>query len=363
MKKISAKKWMKIYLCFQGGLLGIIATIVIMLDPFFHYHKPLKSFYYTLDSLIQVYLNDGIVKQFDYDAIITGTSMTENFRTTEVDEIFSVNSIKVPFSGGCFKEINDNLERALNYNPNIEVIIRGLDGEKFFDNKDTMRFPAKNYPSYLYNEVIFDDVKYIFNRDVIFNRCWSMIEAKLEGQEGGITSFDNYSRWMDMFKYRFTKEDVLGERKGYQQSQKILELTEEDRENIQGNIFENVIRTAEEHPATDFYYFIPPYSIAWWGELKENGNILRQLEAEKMVIKMILECDNIKLFSFNNCYEITTNLNNYKDLTHYSEEISSFILNCMMNGNFQLTKENYMQYLQKEKEFYYNFDYNGLFEN
>ena len=104
-------KWIVGYLVLVVCALGVVAGLVIKVDPFFHYHKPMVDTYYyhIVNERSQ---NDGIVKQFDYDAVITGTSMTENFKTSEMDEIFGVHSIKVPFSGGTYKEINDNLARA-----------------------------------------------------------------------------------------------------------------------------------------------------------------------------------------------------------------------------------------------------------
>lgn len=43
------------------------------------------------------------MRNFEYDAIIIGTSMTENFKTSEADALFAASFIKVPFSGGIIK--------------------------------------------------------------------------------------------------------------------------------------------------------------------------------------------------------------------------------------------------------------------
>lgn len=59
--------------------LAIIGRRVIMVDPFFHYHKPdTATYFYSLDN--ERSQNDGIIKNFKYDAVITGTSLVENFR-------------------------------------------------------------------------------------------------------------------------------------------------------------------------------------------------------------------------------------------------------------------------------------------
>ena len=102
---MSYKKYTKCTLIFFLVAMIIIGGFVYVIDPYFHYHKPFFS-YFKLDN--QRYQNDGIAKNFDYDAIITGTSMTENFKTSEFDELFNVKSVKMSFSGGSFKEINEN---------------------------------------------------------------------------------------------------------------------------------------------------------------------------------------------------------------------------------------------------------------
>ena len=86
---------------------------------------PLKKYEYPINN--ERYQNDGITRNFEYDGIITGTSMTENFKTTEADSIFHASFIKVPFSGGWYKEINDNLKRAYDSGKSVKYIIRCLD--------------------------------------------------------------------------------------------------------------------------------------------------------------------------------------------------------------------------------------------
>ena len=95
------KKWGSKIILSAVILLCCIGGLTAFVDPYFHYHAPLSFLEYPLNN--QRYQNDGIVRNFDYDAIITGTSMTENFKTTEFDNLFNVNSIKVPFSGATYK--------------------------------------------------------------------------------------------------------------------------------------------------------------------------------------------------------------------------------------------------------------------
>ncbi len=360
MKKPNPKIWILIYLIMVTGALVLAAIQVIRVDPFFHYHLPdTDSYYYILNN--ERNQNDGITKRFNYDALITGTSMTENFKTSEMDEIFGTNSIKVPYSGAMYKEINDNLIVALKHNQNLKTIIRGLDMGYFIVDKDEMRLDLGEYPTYLYDDNILNDVHYIFNRDVIFRRVWPMMLANNSDDfEGGITSFDAYSNWTAGNTFGINTVYPAPDGITIQDPGEPVYLTNELKNIVIENIQQNVTSLAREYPDVTFYYFFTPYSIAAWKDAVDAGTIYRSVEAEKIVIEQILECDNIKLFSFNNLTDIITDLNNYKDTTHYAGWINSLILRYMHDDKCRLTYENYQEYLDYELNYYLTFDYSSL---
>ena len=351
---MDAKKWFFLFLVEISVLLFGTISMVIFVDPYFHYHKPKDNMFYTLSN--QRSQNDGIIKNFDYDSIITGTSMTENFKSSEFGKIFHTKSIKVCFSGGTYKEINDNLKKAFDSGHEIKYILRCLDYMTIIKDKDAMRWELGEYPTYLYDKNPFNDVKYVLNKEIICNICIPMLgRAYLKRKEGGITSFDVYSNWNN--KYTFGAESVLGDRIKYIKAEEDMSLTEAECETVKSNIQQNVTSLAQAHPETVFYYFFSPYSIAYWGELLENGTLNKQIEAEKIAIEEILKCENIKLYSFNNCWDITTNLDNYKDSNHYGEWINTEILYMIYNGIGRLTQDNYKQYLEAEQRFYSSYNY------
>ena len=355
---MKAINWIIGWLIIVLTSLFLIAIVVIDIDPYFHYHKPkLDKYFYSLDN--QRSQNDGIIKHFDYDALIIGTSMTENFKTSEMNNIFNVKSIKVPFFGATYKEINDNLYTALDHNPNIKKVIRGLDYNKFIEDKNYIRRDLGKYPTYLYDNKYYNDVNYLFNKDVIFNRVYKMQSERKDIEfKPGITSFDDYSNWQNDFG--FGRKNVLPNGILTSENSDSIHLSEKDKKVLYENIIQNVTSIADKYPDVDFYYFFTPYSAVYWSNLNNEGKILEQIEAEKYTIELILEHSNIHLFSFNNCVELTTDLNNYKDSLHYAEWINSLILQWIYDGRYKINKSNYLDYLNKEFIFYSNFDYSKL---
>lgn len=355
------KKWLIGWLVMVTIMLIVIGGFVYKVDPYFHYHAPdTEKYYYSLNN--ERSQNNGIVKHFDYDALITGTSMTENFKTSEFDDIFGVKSVKTAYSGGTYKEINDNLDVALKSNPQLQTVVRSLDYSLYYllNDKDGMRTDLGEYPTYLYDDNPFNDVFYLFNKDVIFSRAYAMVAAaRVERVQPGITSFDSYCRWQEGFT--FGRNSIIPEGIWVKPGEAV-HLTDEEKYILYDNITQNVTSLADEYPEVDFYYFFPPYSAAWWAGLVYDGTIYKQVEAEKYVIELILDHPNIKLYSFNNCTDITTNLNYYKDVSHYGDWVNSYMLKAMHEGKCLLTKENYKKYIQEELDFYVTFDYNSLNE-
>lgn len=351
---MKVKIWLISWLIIVVSALSVLGFWVYKIDPFFHYHKPdLEGYFYPLNN--QRSQNDGISKYFDYDALISGTSMTENFRTTETDKIFGCNSIKVAYSGGSYKEINDNIEKALAANDNLRLVIRCLDMGRFYDAYDVMRLDLGDYPTYLYDSNPFNDVEYLLNRDVAFGRAYQMtLDNDKEGFKPGITSFDDYSRWQSSYVFGINTVSPNGVTL---EEKEQVHLTDEKKEVIKKNIDLNVTSVADEHPDVDFYYFYSPYSVLSWNEWRAAGTLYKMLEAEEYITELIVPHKNIHLFSFNNRTDITTDLNNYKDAPHYACWINSLMLKWMHEGQYQLTEDNYKKYLKQEYDFYTTFDY------
>lgn len=333
-------------------LTGGLFTIIV--DPYFHYHAPLKQLSYPITN--ERYQNDGIARHFEYDAIITGTSMTENFKSSEFDALFHVNSVKLPFSGARYKEINENLERAVKYNPDLKIILRCLDSTYFLSDKDAASYDS--YPTYLYDDLWYNDVNYLFNKTILIDT----FQVLTYTQSGSTTTtFDDYCNWMA--RSTFGKDAVAQfYTRSLERSDAAVEFSDTDYETLKESLTQNVTTLAAATPDIDYYLFFPPYSIYEWDRLDRNGTLKQQLAAEKAAIELLLDYENIHLFSFNDEFDMVCNPDNYTDTRHYGEWINSQMLVWMKNGEHQLTKDNYQEYCDNVYSFYTEYDYDGLFE-
>lgn len=74
---------------------------------------------------------------------------------------------------------------------------------------------------------------------------------------------------------------------------------------------------------------------------------------------MIVYHQNIHLFGWDR-FDITDDLNNYKDTTHYGEWVNTWMLHQMHEDKGRLVESNYQTYLKELYNHYINFDYNSL---
>ncbi len=350
----TGKKWgTALLLLTLASLLGISALTAVI-DPYFHYHAPLSRLTYPIEK--ERYQNDGIVKHFSYDAILTGTSMTENFKASECDALFGVRSVKTCFSGSSLMEASDHLRRAVGANPDIRLIIRGYDAWNLLEPYDALRESDK-IPFYLYDENPFNDVSYLLNKTILLQDTLGVLKHTLKGLP--TTSFDDYGRWQQWAT--FDGSLVL---KNYQRPEDAGEQypwREADAATLTESLDYNAIALARENPQIQFYYFFTPYSIVYLDDQHQRGLLEKQFAALEQATRELLDVENIHVFSFFNDYGTITNLDNYYDPAHYHEDINTLILQRMAAGEYELTWENYEEHWQEVRTFYLGYDYDSLF--
>lgn len=335
----------KVVILLTVTALTVFGAVIIYRDPFFHYHKPLKEDYY-LDGAYARYYNDGFIKYFDYDAIILGSSMCNNFKTSLVESLFGVDAaIKVNASGSYFKETNNYLKQAFECNDNIKLIIRGLDCDCLNLEEDADSIFARE-AYYLRDNNILNDVNYIFNKKVM-----------LESNKSGTPDWDEYLSW----RWQQTGAEAVANDVLYSEAiPKQKEMDDETCHKIVNNIENNIVAIMHENEDTEFYLFFTPYSICAWGDLAYSGEIKIQICAQEIAIKQILQCENAHLFSFCNNFDMVCNLDNYIDKKHYAYWINDDILYYMQQGCYQITWDNFEAYLEEIEAFYMDYPYDSL---
>ena len=352
MEQQAAKKWFQ--KCIRGLLLllVLIVAVVVFVDPYFHYHKPFDFMSYRLYE--ERYINDGIGRHFDYDAIITGTSMAQNFKPSEMDALFGTRAVKMPFSGAGYAELSENLDRALARNGNVKMVLWAVDYNGLLRSYDWQQY--ENYPTYLYDDNPFNDVSYVLNKSILYHGVMPNALMSLTGQPR--TTMDEYSSWVNETGLEHI---LLSYDRNNVNIPATVDFGDSEKQTVIQTIENNFVYLIEKYPDTEFYLFYTPYSICYWDALNIKGTIQRQTEAEKLATEMLLQYPNVKLYNFFDQYEVICNPDYYNDDGHYSAEINSRILGWMAEGTGLLTQDNYEERLKEEQNFYLSYDYDSIY--
>lgn len=335
-----------------GGIMVITALLIFCVDPFYHYHKAWFGLPLVMDQA--VYQTAGAAKNLSYSSVILGTSMTENFHCSWFDEEMGWNTFKLSYSGARTDDLHAILEQVFAGNSIPENIIMDLN---IYQLTEPYWTAYVERPKYLYDNNPFTDVNYLYNQDVLLVSL-SRVADKIEGIEYDL---DSAYTWED--ESYFGREHAL--RSAEETRQKLLEGNMEYTElswrmdNCLSNM-NNIIPFIESHPETQFYIFYPPYSMLYWEQEILKGELEQIMAIYEYSVRLLLPYENVKLYYFQDEEEIISNLDNYRDTTHYCPDINRYIFECIRDDEKLLTEENYQERLYFVYEYARDFPYEML---
>lgn len=343
MKDINYKKHSILFLCISISALFLAALLVYIADPFFQYHKPVKGLHYLIDN--KTSQNPGLAKNFSYDSVILGSSMTVNFDTSLFQETMGLNTMKLSFDGAYPKDIDTIMQIVKNSPNNLETVFLCID---IFTYKQTPGMTAYAVPDYLYDDTMLTDAPYLFNKEVILDY---ILRPQVEG-EG--TPF-NQAYWSWPYLYYGPQYVALL----YDAPTTFHSMLPKDTytENIAANLNQYILPYIENMPDTEFVIFFPPYSILYWYDRFADGSLHAELTGEKQIIETLLAYPNVKIYYFQNQFSYITDLNNYCDYTHYYYEMNNYMTECFADGTCQITMDNYEPLLEEMYTFMENCDF------
>ena len=176
---------------------------------------------------------------------------------------------------------------------------------------------------YLYDDNHLNDIEYLLNKDVLFEKIPYMIAQSLTVDYDEGNSY-NWAQWKS-----FNEDMILGL---YIRKMNIEDMKPENcyQDKLNGNLA-LLCAEIEAHPETQFKISIPPYSMLWWDNIYEN----------------------VELYYFLNDREIVTNLDNYMDLLHFSPEINQYICDSMIRNDHNVTEANCHEIIEDSRSLAY----------
>ncbi|WWR15346.1 hypothetical protein V1224_12830 [Lachnospiraceae bacterium JLR.KK008] len=343
------KRWLRMTGSFILVGLGSIAGLVIIVDPFFHYHRPLERFPYQIDN--QLNQNPGMAWHMEYDSVMLGSSMTVNFETDWFAEQMGLKMVKLSYNGAYPRDIHIIMKRVDESRQELKRVFIGVDLASYTGGTQETKYP---HPAHLHDSNLFSDVNYWYNKDVLLDY---ILKPVAEGQPTDLSSVycsepqlqGCYSRAYVLEHYTIPEDNDA--------------FFPEDLfiEGLDANLQANILPVIESHPQTQFTIFFPPYSILYWYEYVRNNQMDAVMYEYRYFMEKLLAYDNVELFFFPTLEEVVVDLDLYADASHYNQSINRYMTECFVSGEHRITRENYEEELRKMKSMIDAYDYDALF--
>lgn len=328
----------------------LIGAVIVIVDPFSHYHMP----YFNMAAVETDERSAliGVCKNGDYDTILLGSSMSENFdKTWFEDGILGNKCEKICLQGAHFPDYEIVLNEIID-RPELKKIYFSLDTYILTNDPDKQ---TVTIPEYLYNDKFTDDTYYIWNKSVVFQFIPIFIINNIRN------GFDNSNAyvWSDDFEY-----NKFSARAAYitQRPATVSDMKPFDTYFSSTDTFiEQITPYIEKRPDVEFIFYSSPYSMLYWDFAVRNGNAEAEVCAMERVMNRLLDYQNARVFYFQDDKDIVTDLNNYRDYSHFKQDINKYMADCFISGKNEVTKDTYFDRLLKMYEYAMDYDYEELF--
>ena len=300
------------------------AGIVFIFDPFFHYHKPIKPLKAVLTQA--EYQVIGTLRTFDYDSLIAGSSMAENYNNVWFDEAFDCKAIKAVKPGANTSDLVYLLEAAYE-EKEIKNIFYTLDISALTTTVQE-HYVNEGMPLYLYNKNPLDDVKYLFNKHVLLEDIPYMIANSFIGNYDEGDSF-NWARYKEFGTLHYTPTVEKQPDKTLDEYAKYVDS------NL--NKLENLVKS---HPETNYIFMVPPYSSLWWYEAHMCGDIELDFYALDQAFSRLLPYKNVEIHYFQTMENIISDLSLFMDLIHYHPDVNKSLVDLIPGNEYKITLDN-----------------------
>lgn len=334
MKQLSARAFLRQLLILTLALVFLAGAVMFAVDPYFHYRASEDAAYVLLDR----FCLPGMVRGFDYDAVLVGSSMCQNFNMDLMEEVLGGEILKATKGGLTIGEA-DAILSWIREAGRADTVYFSLELTRF----NTPEPEESYYPDYLTNASLADDFRYLYGYEA-WMRALPMDAVTLTLDALNLplpqvlrekTEADEIGRWAQDASYpgeAALVESYLSGGSG---------VSAQNAEGMAQRMKESVdawLSSEPFDPNITYYFFSAPYSALYWTHLAREGTLDAVLELRTYFFERLSQYDNVIAFDFQGLDQIQ-NLDLYKDITHYHESINDRMTRLLAAGEYRATEE------------------------
>jgi hypothetical protein len=341
-EKYTSRQFLKVFAISSAILLIAIGLTTYIIDPFFQFRVNTKDRY----ILNPRFVNGGLAKHYDYNTVVMGSSMVQNFKMALLRDTYEgMKPVKLSAGGLNIPEMEYiytliNMERAEDFIINVDVPLFNQFGI------------GNRLPLFLYEDGLLNKLEYLYGYDALIRYIPADLGVTLyfKVTEGDVpiaykmkTSIDDIGN--DSYGMTYSAEEVKRQYiNGIAVSPQILDSMEVRMQNTLDSML--VRLDLKKHADKKYTFMFPSYSGLYWYHARKYGYYAGFIDFVRYFTKSVQKYPNARIVFFFDREEIT-DLNYYSDITHFGPVLSDKISKDIYNPEYELTKTNLEQRIAK----------------
>ena len=331
MNKSSPMKWIRSFLCFLLAILLLLSGAAYIVDPFMQFRS--RDNVYLLEEW---YVGGGLIKTYDYDTLILGSSVTQNFDMDVFRQELGVKPLHVGLGGMTPEEMAEFLNLAYDTGK-ANTYYLCVDLPVLKGDNDPSRTPE-----HLLKNDLLSRLRYLLSYEVWFRylpvdvalTVLDKLGVELPAKFAYKRSIDKLGDWRLDFPNSGEEYLIHHHRNG------IFQVSHVDTEGLYEGAIECIDTFFEQcdFEKGEHIFFFPPYSSVCWIEYQLREQFDIYLQIKQYFIDKAME-QGVTVYDFQ-AAELTMDPDNYRDTIHYMPSINDWMVECFASGDYVVTEEN-----------------------
>lgn len=360
-KKLSPKQFIFGVCLIPLPVVVVLFGILWLYDPLQLFHKPIfreTTFFGDMRLAAR-----GIIRYYDFDSVILGTSMLENTSAKEAGEKLGGKWVNLSLINSSYDERAVILEYLFGYKK-PQKIIYSLESFTIASIKDSSRF------DYLYDGNPLDDFKvYLNDKFILCALAWRESKdctgrdleelLKWSNHEDLKILFGGFEKWL-----KYGKKETIAMLKNIKDTPFVVKKDNFDLEKQRNYIQTYVLDFVAENPQTQFYFIVPTYSRLSYrigSDNFDNKVFYNRALNLKWFVQELEKYPNTKIFGFDTL-DYADDIASYRDFIHYNVDMNSLHLDSIKQGKHILDSNNIDSYLKVMEDKIKNYDLKPFIE-
>lgn len=324
-----------------AATLTTVAALNAVVDPFQQYRQP-SSQNVRFYAAFQRFQNPGLARHYNYDRVVIGSSLFENVVPGEVDSLMGGRTLNLALSAMSSHDLHTLLRHVLAQGKAKHVII-GIDYAAFTGASDRPGFGA--LPYYLYDDHVLNDAPYLLSGGTTFKSIEILADARINRFRT-----DPAKPWWWADDVKFGKHLTVAGLRPDQLNVQFKQPSYPPAETIR-NLQANLLPLLQAHPSVRFTLIFPPYSALVWADFQQRAQVDNVLAFKRALITSVAMLANVDTFDFQGEQRVIENLEEYKDIYHFSPTVTRWILRSIAQNSYRLNAANLEQQLTQQRAY------------